>query len=213
MLSAMTLQYNEIAARGLERLAGLSDGLFAIAMTLIVLEIRVPDLARPASDGQLAAALVDLAPRFVTYFLSFLTLGIFWSGQQTQLNYFARANRHLAWIHIGLLATVALMPFSTSLLAEYIDTRLAVIVYWANIAAFGVFIYGSWVYATRAGLLKEGAEAEASAAIKRRVLIAQTLYAIGAALCVISTYLSIAFMVLVQLNYAIAPRVRFLSRL
>jgi uncharacterized membrane protein len=209
----MTLHYNQIAARGLDRLAALSDGLFAIAMTLIVLEIQVPDIGRPASDAQLAEALVGLAPRFVTYLLSFLTLGIFWSAQQTQFSYFARANRHLAWIHLGLLATVALLPFSTSLLAEYIDTRLAVIAYWANIAAFGVFIYGSWIYATRAGLLKEGAEAEASTAIKRRIFIAQALYAFGAALCLISTYLSIAFIVLVQLNYAIAPRIPFLSRL
>ena len=79
---AVTAHYNVIAARGLDRLAALSDGLFAIAMTLIVLEIRVPDLARPASDGQLAEALVGLAPRFVTYLMSFLTLGIFWSAQQ-----------------------------------------------------------------------------------------------------------------------------------
>jgi len=210
---AVTAHYNVIAARGLDRLAALSDGLFAIAMTLIVLEIRVPDLARPASDGQLAEALVGLAPRFVTYLMSFLALGIFWSAQQTQISYFDRANRHLTWIHLGLLATVALMPFSTSLLAEYIDTRLAVILYWANIAAFGVFISGSWLYATRAGLLKEGAEAEASASITRRIFIAQALYAFGAALCLVSTYLSIAFIVLVQLNYAIAPRIPILERL
>ena len=140
----MAATYNQIAARGLERISGLSDGLFAVAMTLIVLEIRVPDLGPTHSDAALWTGLVALGPRFLTYLLSFLTLGIFWSGQQTQLNYFARADRHLAWIHLGLLATVALLPFSTSLLADYIELRLALLVYWANIAAFGVFIYGSW---------------------------------------------------------------------
>ena len=215
----MAATYNQIAARGLERISGLSEGLFAVAMTLIVLEIRVPDLGPTHSDAALWTGLVALGPRFLTYLLSFLTLGIFWSGQQTQLNYFARADRHLAWIHLGLLATVALLPFSTSLLADYIELRLALLVYWANIAAFGVFIYGIWAYATRAGLLKEDADAMVSAAIRRRMVGAQArpinLNTISpfAALWIFSTFLSIAFIVLVQLNFAIAPRVRFLSQL
>src|SRR5206468_8652453 len=88
----MGIVYNQIANRSLERIGALSDGLFAIAMTLIVLEIRVPELAPGAGDRDLAQALVDLAPRFVTYLLSFLTLGIFWNGQQTQLSYMDRGN-------------------------------------------------------------------------------------------------------------------------
>ncbi len=208
----MTVTYNQISARGLERIAALSDGVFAIAMTLIVLEIQVPSLGSGVSDAALWNALVAIAPRFVTYLLSFLTLGIFWSGQQTQLNYFARADRNLAWIHLGFLAMVALMPFSTSLLADYITTRLALVIYWLNLALLGVFVYASWSYATRAGLVREGTDESVSAAIRRRILVYQVLYAFGAALCVISTYWSIGFIVLLQLNSAIAPRVRLLSR-
>ena len=85
----MSIVYNQIANRSLERIGALSDGLFAIAMTLIVLEIRVPELGPTAGDGEIAKALGGLAPRFVTYLLSFLTLGIFWNGQQTQLTYLA----------------------------------------------------------------------------------------------------------------------------
>ena len=207
----MTLSYSDIAARGLERIAALSDGVFAIAMTLIVLEIRIPDPGPVHSEGELLAALLSLAPRIVTYGLSFLTLGIFWSGQQTQLNHFARGNRDLAWIHLAFLALVALMPFSTSLLAEFITFRLALVVYWANIFLLGVLIYASWTYARRAGLVKDDTPADVDRAIKRRILVAQALYAFGAALCVVSTYWSIAFIVLVQLNFAIGPRIRFLS--
>ena len=207
----MTLSYSDIAARGLERIGALSDGVFAIAMTLIVLEIRIPDPGPVHSEGELLAALLSLAPRIVTYGLSFLTLGIFWSGQQTQLNHFARGNRDLAWIHLAFLALVALMPFSTSLLAEFITFRLALVVYWANIFLLGVLIYASWTYARRAGLVKDDTPADVDRAIKRRVLVAQALYAFGAALCVVSTYWSIAFIVLVQLNFAIGPRIRFLS--
>ncbi|MCI3180199.1 hypothetical protein C5708_08030 [Caulobacter sp. CCUG 60055] len=77
----MRKSYNLFAGGSLERIAALSDGLFAIAMTLIVLEIRVPAHTPIHGEAQLWGALVGLAPRFVTYLLSFLTLGIFWVGQ------------------------------------------------------------------------------------------------------------------------------------
>ena len=100
-MSPPRVAYNEIAGRNVERIAALSDGLFAIAMTLIVLEIRVPDTAGITTDQQLLDALVPLGPRFLTYLLSFLTLGIFWNGQQTQLNSMSRANRDFAWLSLG----------------------------------------------------------------------------------------------------------------
>src|SRR5262245_34690573 len=120
----MSVVYNQIANRSLERIGALSDGLFAIAMTLIVLEIQVPQLPHGSSDQALATALLGLGPRFVTYLLSFLTLGIFWNGQQTQLSYVDRGNRDLAWLELVFLAVIALFPFTTSLLAENIDIRL-----------------------------------------------------------------------------------------
>ncbi len=209
----MALSYNEVAARSLHRIAALSDALFAIAMTLIVLEIAIPDAGPVASEGDLANALLALTPRFVTYMLSFLTLGIFWSGQQTQLNHLARADRNLTWLHLAFLAAVAVMPFSTGLLAEFITFRVALLAYWANILVLGLLLYATWTYSIRAGLVKEDMPPEVSSAIKRRIVVAQSLYAVGAALCLISTLVSLAFIVLVQLNYAIAPRVRGLSRL
>ncbi|TMD61795.1 MAG: DUF1211 domain-containing protein [Chloroflexi bacterium] len=209
----MTLSYNQVAGRRLDRIAALSDGVFAIAMTLIVFEIRVPDVGPIHSEQDLWNALLGLSPRLVTYLLSFLTLGIFWNGQQTQLNYFAKADRDLTWIQLGFLAAVALMPFSTSLLAEFISFRLALLAYWANIVLLGLLLYAALAYASRGGLLSEDAGSAASALIRRRIVVAQALYAFGALLCVVSTYWSIAFIVLVQLNFAIAPRIPVLSRL
>ncbi len=208
----MSLSYNEIAGRSLERIGALSDGVFAVAMTLIVLEIRVPTVAA-ATDGALWSALTTLGPRFLTYLLSFMTLGIFWNGQQTQLHYIARADRHLAWIHIVFLALVALMPFSTSLLAEYIDLRLALVVYWANIFVIGLALYAGWIYGLRAGLVGEAVTPPIDAAVRRRIVVAQALYAFGAVLSLISPIVSIGFIVLVQLNFAVAPRIPILSRI
>ena len=209
----MTVSYNQLAARRLDRISALSDGLFAIAMTLIVLEIRLPEAAGIRSEQDLWGALLNLSPRLVTYLLSFLTLGIFWSGQQTQLNYFANADRHLSWINLGFLAGIALMPFSTSVLAEFITFRIALLVYWLNIFLLGALLYFAWIYASRAGLVRQDAGPDVFAALKRRIVVAQALYAVGAVLCVINTYWSIGFIVLVQLNFAIAPRIPWLSRI
>jgi TMEM175 potassium channel family protein len=209
----VSLTYNQVAGRRLDRIAALSDGVFAIAMTLIVLEIHVPDPGPIHTEQDLWNALLTLGPRLVTYLLSFLTLGIFWNGQQTQLNHFAKTDRDLTWLQLAFLATVALMPFSTSLLAEFITFRLALIAYWANIFLLGVLVYVAWVYAETHGLVNPDAGPDVSAAIKRRILVAQSLYAVGALLCFINPLWSIAFIVLVQLNFAIAPRIPILTRI
>jgi uncharacterized membrane protein len=138
--------------------------------------------------------------------MSIMTLGIFWVGQQTQLNYFGRSDRNLAWIHIAFLGAVSLTPFSTSLLAEFIHYRTALLVYWSNILIPGSILYWSWSYATRAQLLVDDLPQDVHPAVIRRIVIAQSLYAAGALLCFFNTYYSIAAIVLIQVNYAIAPR-------
>lgn len=209
----MTSHYNRIAGTGVERLAALSDGLFAIAMTIIVLEIHVPGREAVRTDADLWAALSALLPQVATYLLSFLTLGIFWVGQQTQLNHVERCDRHLTWLHLAFLAAIAIMPFSTGLLAEFTTLKSALLIYWANVFLLGIMVYTTWNYAERHALLKEGTSPEVGAAIRRRIYVAQSLYAFGAALCFIHPYWSIGFIVLVQLNYAVAPRIPVLSRL
>src|SRR6266702_3566037 len=202
----MAALYNAIQGRSLERLAALSDGIFAVAMTLLVLDLHIPAREGIHSETALLHALAGMAPQWVAYLMSFLTLGIFWAGQQTQLNHLREGSRDLTWIHLGFLFTITLMPLTTRLLAEFIEFRGALVVYWLNILLSGAMVYWSWMHAARHGLIKEDTPPEVRGAICRRVLIAQSLYAFGALLCVVSNYLSIGFIVLVQLNYAIAPR-------
>jgi uncharacterized membrane protein len=198
--------YNLIQGRSLERLAALSDGIFAVAMTLLVLDMHIPTASEVHSEGALLAALAALAPQWVTYGMSFLTLGIFWAGQQTQLNYMAEGSRDFTWIHLAFLFAVTLVPLSTRLLANFITYRLALGIYWFNIFVLGAMLYWSWMHATRARLVKPDTSEEVGHSICRRILSAQALYASGAALCFISPWLSITIIVLVQLNYVIAPR-------
>ncbi len=107
----MGARYNAIAGQSVERLAALSDGLFAVAMTLLVLDLKVPAAEAINTDQALLVALEALTPRLLIYLMSFLTLGIFWVGQQTQLSHFARSDRHLTWIHLAFLFAISLMPF------------------------------------------------------------------------------------------------------
>ncbi|MGA2414197.1 MAG: TMEM175 family protein [Candidatus Sulfotelmatobacter sp.] len=190
----------------MDRLAALSDGIFAVSMTLLVLDLRVPAAAAIHSEPDLRRALMALAPRLLVFLMSIMTNGIFWVGQQTQLNCFARSDRNLAWIHIAFLCAICLTPFSTALLAEFIEYRTALLIYWSNILLLGLTLFWSWSYANRAHLLADDLPPEVHPAVVRRIVIAQSLYAAGALLCFFNTYCSIAAIVLVQLNYAIAPR-------
>jgi uncharacterized membrane protein len=209
----MGARYNAIAGQSVERLAALSDGLFAVAMTLLVLDLKVPVGQAITTDRALLAALGDLVPRLVIYLMSFLTLGIFWVGQQTQLSHFARSDRHLTWIHLAFLFTISLTPFSTALMAEFITLKTALLLYWLNILAFGALLLASWRYAKHAGLVETDVSAMIDLSVERRIFVAQALYLFGAALCVFSTYWSIGFIILVQLNYVLGPRIGVLGRI
>ena len=202
----MLTSYNRIAGHSVERLAALSDGVFAIAMTLLVLDLRVPTTDTIRDEGDLWRALVTMSPRFVMFVMSVMTLGIFWVGQQTQLNHLRRSDRDLTWIHISFLAVVSLIPFSTGLLGQYPRYRAALLVYWTNLLLLGATLYWSWVCALGTRLVKEDLSPEISRAMKRRIAGSQSLYAAAALLCVIDPRLSIAGIVLLQLNYALAPR-------
>ncbi len=157
--------YNRIAGENVDRITALSDGVFSVAMTLLVLDLRTPAAEAIHSEHDLLNAMLSLAPRLVTYLMSFLTLGIFWLGQQVQLDRLSRSGRDLVWIHLGFLCAVTLVPFSTALLAEHITYRVALVVYWANILLLGLLLLWTWKEAVRAKLVREDTPPDIVAAI------------------------------------------------
>jgi uncharacterized membrane protein len=104
------------------------------------------------------------------------------------------------------------MPFTTTLVADYITYQLAIVVYWLNIALLGAILYAGQRYAKRARLLNDDVTAATVAAMERRIVVYQALYAVGALLSFVSTYASIGFIIAVQLNAAITPRFWILGR-
>jgi uncharacterized membrane protein len=209
----METHYNRIAGGDVGRIEALSDGIFAFAATVLVLDFRTPDAADIHTEAQLLGALAASAPRLMPWLLSLMTLGIFWVAQQTQLNQLERSNRDLTWLHFVFLAVVTVLPFSTRLLADFFAYRTAFVIYWANIMLLGASVYATWAYAERAKLTREDPHGEVSRAIRRRVVIAQSLYAVGAVVGLVNVTLGIVLIILIQLNYAIAPKLPLLSRL
>jgi uncharacterized membrane protein len=204
----MISSYNRIAGQSVERLAALSEGIFGVAMTLLAIDLRVPARELIHHERELRQARFAISPEVLVYLLSFLTLGIFWVGQQSQLNHLRRSDIRLTWIHLAFLFAVTLMPFSTKLLGTHHAYRTALLEYWGNILTFGAMLYASWGYATRAGLIKDDISPEVPAAVCRRISIGQSWYAFGAVLCVFSTYLSVLVIIFVQLFYMLSPWLR-----
>jgi uncharacterized membrane protein len=181
-------------------------------MTLLVLDLRVPaqhlvHSAAPLwthralhSEALFRHVLAHVAPRFLTYCMSFMTLGIFWLAQHAQMQRLSRSDRRFAWLTIAFLAAITLMPFSTALLAEFITFRLALAVYWFNLLLLGVLLYVSLSYAAEAALLRLEVTQDVLLTHRRRIVAYQSLYFVCLLLCVVSTYLSIALIIALQLN-------------
>lgn len=202
--------YNELAGSSLHRLAAISDGIFAVGMTLLVLGLAVPAVNAVTTEGDLLRQLGNLMPAIVTYFMSFLTLGIFWVGQQTQLSSIERANRNYTWIHLVFLLSVTLVPFTTQLLARFHWSRVALVAYWLNIVVMGYALLIGTEYGLRAGLFPKEAQQTTARLVRRRVYGAQALYLLAVLLSVFDTHWSIAVIVAIQLNFAVAPPIPFL---
>lgn len=198
--------YNQIAGRRVSRIEAISDGVFAVAFTLLVLDIKVPMVDNIHSEHDLMTAFFTLTPKLLSYFLSFMTLGIFWAGQAVQFTFIEKSNRHLNWISLFFLMFVSILPFTTAFLSEYIDFKFAIFIYWLNIFLLGVIIYINWHYAYSKDFLSVTGEEKINInkAVRKRIITAQSLYFLGMLLCFINTYVSIAFIILVQLNYALA---------
>jgi uncharacterized membrane protein len=197
--------YNQIAGQNIQRIEALSDGVFAIALTLLVLDVKVPVAEHITHEQDLILAFGKLAPRLLSYFLSFMTLGIFWTSHSSQFQYIDKSDRNFNWINLSFLLFVTITPFTTAFLSEYISFRFAIGIYWLNLFLLGLMLFWIFNYADKhnyfkATLVKKD---EIKKAMVRRGLFAQCLYAAGALLCFINTYLSLGVLIAIQLFFVL----------
>ncbi len=187
------------------RIEALSDGVFSIAMTLLVLELQVPDAH--LSDSALIEELGKVAPHIGVYALSFLILGIYWVGHHNQFFYIRRANRELLWINILFLGLIAFIPFSTALLGTQVgtDNRVALIVYVTNLIAVSLILYLHWWYGvTRGHLVDAPLAPHLMRTVTRRILTPPLIYFIAILLTfVVRPLVSLGLIILVQIAYVL----------
>jgi uncharacterized membrane protein len=162
------------------RTEAFSDGVFAIAITLLVLDLVVPSKVE-ASEHGLAHALAQEWPAYFAYLVSFLVIGIIWVNHHTVFNNVRLVDRPVLFANLALLLFVSLIPFPTHLLADYLtagsDSHIAAAVYSATMFAMGLAFAALWWALTRdARLLHEGIDPQASRMALRRFGIGNIFY-------------------------------------
>jgi uncharacterized membrane protein len=200
-------------AESTARIEAFSDGVFAIAITLLVLELKVPGGARV---GGLWRTLVEEWPSFAAYVTSFFVIGIMWVNHHSMFRQLVRADRVLLFLNLVLLLWTALLPFPTALLARYLDvggadSHVAAALYSGNLLLAAIAFSAIWTYAVRGGRLLA---APLAADVERTALVrfaAGTLvYAATVGLAFLSAPLTLAVQFLVALYYCFdqlaAPR-------
>ena len=140
------------AAGDLERLIFLSDGVFAIAMTLLVVELTVPEITS-GSATDLGQRLGSLGPRYFSYAVSFVVIASYWRAHQRIFGHIVRCDARLVWCNLLLLLCIAFQPFPTSVLGSYGGNSAAVTLYAGTLAVTGVVVLALWLYATLGGRL------------------------------------------------------------
>jgi uncharacterized membrane protein len=191
--------------RGPERIEAFSDGVLAIAITLLVLEIRVPsadDLAEPA---KLVAALGALWPSYLGYVISFVTIGIMWANHHNLFRIVDRVSHGLILANLLLLLTVGFVPFPTALLAATLDTpsaQIGVLVYAGTFVMVAIAFNVLWhEIRTRPGVLRADVDARSVAAISRSYRLGPPGYLLAFGAAVISPMLGMGVLVVLTLLY------------
>ncbi len=184
---------HEATGLGKGRIEAFSDGVFAIAVTLLVLDIRVPTPADTPTH-QLLTRLLHLWPELFSYALSFVIIGVYWVAHHLMLHALKRADRTLLWINNLFLMWVALIPFSAGVLGQYRHAQVAVVLYGLNLVAASLSLQTLWAYATRTRSLSDAPiDPKLARAGTVRTLGAVAIYLAAIALSFLSPDVSLAF--------------------
>ena len=186
MTSATGKAAPEDVGRG--RVEALSDGVFAIVITLLVLEIKVPHLAAHESLAELARALWALAPKFVSWVISFVTVCVIWLNHHRLLKIAGRIDNGLFWWNANLLLWTSFIPFPTALMGDYPANRLAVSLYGLAMLLMALgFVLLRWHMLRTPGLLQDQADRSAfRRGLRASIAMGPAAYAVGAALAWVS---------------------------
>lgn len=189
-----TTKTDEIALRQLERMTFFSDAVFAIAMTLLVIEVRLPHLST-LSEVSLGQALVDLIPNYIGFLVSFLVLGRFWMAHHNVMGALKATTPRLVRTNLILLLAVAFMPFPTAIISEYVELRVGIGFYTGWLVVLGFVNHRLIVAASDPVLAEDGVDPALFARYRRASLIPLLIGAIAFAAGMIAPVLALVALV------------------
>ncbi len=197
----------ETEMRDKSRLEMFVDGVFAIAITILVLELQVPALQN--TNLAVLHYIAEIIPEIFGYFLSFFLLAVFLNSHHRQFRFIKETNANFWWLNILLLSLISMVPFSTSLLTGFGGITTAVIFFNLNMFFAGMALFFIWEYAQRADLIKKDTEPETRRLIRRRNLAIPIISLIAIGMAFISPNLSnLAYLLL----FAVIPILTRLER-
>jgi uncharacterized membrane protein len=188
------------------RLEAFSDGVIAIAITLLVLDIRVPE---PAPGASLGVRLAHQWPSYAAYVVSFVTIGIIWINHTAMLRRIASVDHAVMFLNLLLLLTIGILPFSTALLAAYLKeaegARLAAAVYGGSFLLMGLMFFAMQrqLLSVRTHLLEKHVTPDVRRAVLRRNARGVIPYALATAGALLTPYLTLAICAAVAAFYAL----------
>jgi uncharacterized membrane protein len=186
------------------RLEAFADGVFAIAATLLIIDVGIPG----GSSDSLGDQLVHIWPQYLAYAISFVTIGIMWVNHHRLIRQMGRIDEPFLFLNLGLLACVAFVPFPTRILAEFVrtdDGRAAALLYGITLTTTAVFFISVWLYASRGGrLLHANADPRMVSGITRSYLPGVPMYAAATLVAFASAEASAALFGLIAAFYMLS---------
>ncbi len=186
-----------------KRIEALADGIFAIAMTLLILEIHIPEIHN-ASTSELFQELSRMIPQFASFFISFLILGISWIGHHNQFKFIKKSDRVFLWLNILYFMFISVIPFSAGFLGHYTTNEASIIVYSLNLTLVGIVLFLHWNYAVSHKLTEGEISAKFMTHVNIRILIGPVVYLLAIGVSFVNVYVSL-FIFLIPALFQIFP--------
>jgi uncharacterized membrane protein len=190
-----------------QRIEAFSDGVFAIAITLLIIEIGVPHVS---GEESLSKALGDLWPNYFAYALSFIMIGIYWANHHSFFRLFVRTDHYFLMLNILFLMAIAFLPFPTAVLGEYLDDSgqrdVAVRLYALGLLLPAVGWLFVWLYANAQGLVDERLAPDFTRFLTVQYSLSNALYAGALLLSFLNAWIALVIVVGLTLLYLLPPR-------
>jgi len=196
-----------IEAKETGRIEAFSDGVFAIAVTLLVLELKVPQLAEDAGSAELWSALLSRWPSYAAYLVSFMTILIVWVNHHRLFTIIQRCDSRFLFINGLLLLVVTTIPFPTALLAEFFErpsAPVACALYTGMFVMLALAFNAFWRYAYHSRLLARTVSSAQIAAISRSLLFGPITYFVAFVLAFVNVYASFGLCILLAIYWAVS---------